>query len=45
MLALFEADNETDGVLLIGEVGVISEIKAADYVLQTTRKPVAAFIA
>jgi len=45
VLALFEDDAETDGVLLIGEVGGVSEIEAADYVRSTMKKPVAAFIA
>ncbi len=45
VLALFEGDDETNGVLLIGEVGGMSEIEAAEYVRSTMTKPVAAFVA
>lgn len=45
VLALFEADPETQAVLLIGEIGGASEEAAAAYVKQHMKKPVAAFIA
>ena len=44
-LAMFEADPDTDGVLMIGEIGGSAEEKAAAFVKDHMRKPVAAFIA
>jgi succinyl-CoA synthetase alpha subunit len=44
-LALFEADEETLAVVLIGEIGGTAEEEAADYVRQHMRKPVVSFIA
>ena len=45
MLALFEADPQTKGVLMIGEIGGTSEEEAAAFVRAHMKKPVAAFIA
>jgi succinyl-CoA synthetase alpha subunit len=44
-LELFNADPNTDGILLIGEIGGTAEQKAADYIRLNVSKPVAAFIA
>ncbi|MCE2967378.1 MAG: succinate--CoA ligase subunit alpha [Phycisphaerales bacterium] len=44
-IKLFEADPETDAILMIGEIGGSDEIDAAHYVKAHVRKPVAAFIA
>ncbi|MFG0285146.1 MAG: succinate--CoA ligase subunit alpha [Phycisphaerales bacterium JB039] len=44
-LRLFEEDPETDGVLLIGEIGGTDEEDAAAYIREHFNKPVAAFIA
>jgi succinyl-CoA synthetase alpha subunit len=44
-LRLFEEDPETDGVLLIGEIGGTDEEDAAAYLREHVKKPVAAFIA
>ncbi len=44
-LRLFESDPETDGVLLIGEIGGTDEEDAAAYIREHVKKPVAAFIA
>ena len=44
-LALFEADPDTQAVLMMGEIGGDSEEKAAAYVKAHMKKPVAAFIA
>lgn len=44
-LRLFEADPDTHGVLMIGEIGGTEEIDAARYVRDQVKKPVAAFIA
>jgi len=45
LLAMFEADPQTEGVLMIGEIGGTAEEEAARYVAEHFRKPVAAFIA
>ncbi len=44
-LELFEADPETEGVVIIGEIGGTAEEEAAEYVKASMTKPVAAFIA
>jgi succinyl-CoA synthetase alpha subunit len=45
ILELFEADPETEAVVLIGEIGGDEEERAAAYIAQNMSKPVAAFIA
>lgn len=45
LLALFEADEETDAVVMIGEIGGSAEEEAADYVKSEMTKPVIGFIA
>ncbi len=45
MLALFESDPETEGVVMIGEIGGTAEEEAAEYVAGEMSKPVAGFIA
>ncbi len=45
LLELFEKDPETEGIVLIGEIGGDAEIKAAEYIKSEVKKPVAAFIA
>lgn len=44
ILRLFEADEATQGVALVGEIGGSAEEQAAEYIA-TMRKPVVAFIA
>jgi succinyl-CoA synthetase alpha subunit len=44
-LALFEKDPQTQGVLMIGEIGGTSEEEAARFVKDHMKKPVAGFIA
>ncbi len=45
LLERFEGDPETDGVVLIGEIGGTDEIEAAHWIKEHVTKPVAAFIA
>jgi succinyl-CoA synthetase alpha subunit len=45
ILALFEADPETQAVVMIGEIGGSAEETAARYIEQHMSKPVVAFIA
>lgn len=45
VLALFENDPETKGILLIGEIGGDAEENAAEWIKSNCNKPVAAFIA
>jgi len=44
-LSAFQADPETDAVVMIGEIGGTDEQQAADFVQQTMTKPVIGFIA
>jgi succinyl-CoA synthetase alpha subunit len=44
-LSLFQADPQTEAVLMMGEIGGTAEEKAAEYVKKFMTKPVAAFIA
>ena len=45
LLGMFNADPETAGILLIGEIGGDDEERAADYIKRQVGKPVAGFIA
>ena len=45
ILALFEADPETQAVVMIGEIGGTAEERAAEFVKRSMSKPVVAFIA
>jgi len=44
-LALFEADPQTEKVVMIGEIGGTDEEKAAEYITKNMHKPVVSFIA
>jgi malate-CoA ligase subunit alpha len=45
ILELFEADDETDAVFMIGEIGGPQEAEAAAFVKEHMTKPVVAFVA
>ncbi len=45
LLELFAADEDTDAVVLIGEIGGTAEQEAATYIAERFDKPVVAFIA
>jgi succinyl-CoA synthetase alpha subunit len=45
MLRMFEDDLETEGVIMIGEIGGTAEEDAAEFVATSMSKPVAGFIA
>lgn len=44
LLELFEADPETEGIVLIGEIGGNDEEVAAEYIHNHVKKPVVSFI-
>jgi succinyl-CoA synthetase alpha subunit len=45
VLQLFNADPDTDAIVMIGEIGGTSEVDAARYVKEHVKKPVVGFIA
>jgi succinyl-CoA synthetase alpha subunit len=45
VLEMFNADPDTHGVILIGEIGGSAEERAAEYIKKHFKKPVAGFIA
>ena len=44
-LRLFEADPQTEAILMVGEIGGTAEEEAAEFIQSEVSKPVAAFIA
>ncbi len=44
-LELFEADPATDGMIMVGEIGGTDEEAAAEFIQQSVKKPVVAYIA
>lgn len=44
-LMLFQADPQTEAILMVGEIGGTAEEEAAEYIKQHVTKPVAAYIA
>jgi succinyl-CoA synthetase alpha subunit len=45
LLKLYEADDQTESIMMIGEIGGTAEEEAAEYAAEYVTKPVAAFIA
>lgn len=45
VLQMFNADKDTDAVIMIGEIGGSAEEEAAEYIKREFKKPVTAFIA
>ncbi len=44
-LALFEEDPETEGIIMVGEIGGSAEEEAAEFIVDRVSKPVVAYIA
>ncbi len=44
-LELFEADPDTDGIVMVGEIGGTDEEAAAEFIQSEVKKPVVAYIA
>jgi succinyl-CoA synthetase alpha subunit len=45
VLALFEQDPQTEGIIMVGEIGGSDEEAAAEYIRRNVSKPVIAYIA
>ncbi|MBK5232597.1 MAG: succinate--CoA ligase subunit alpha [Thermoleophilia bacterium] len=45
ILTLFEADDETELIVMVGEIGGDAEERAADFIAESISKPVVAYIA
>jgi succinyl-CoA synthetase alpha subunit len=45
VLGLFEADDETELIVMVGEIGGDAEERAAEYIAESVSKPVVAYIA
>ncbi|MGH8460223.1 MAG: succinate--CoA ligase subunit alpha, partial [Stenotrophobium sp.] len=45
VISLFEKDKQTEGIIMVGEIGGSSEEEAAEYIKKHVKKPVVAYIA
>jgi succinyl-CoA synthetase alpha subunit len=45
VIKLFEKDPQTEGIIMVGEIGGSSEEEAAEYIKKNVKKPVVAYIA
>ncbi|KTD23027.1 succinate--CoA ligase subunit alpha [Legionella londiniensis] len=45
VLALFEKDEQTEAIILVGEIGGTAEEEAAEFIQSNVKKPVVAYIA
>ena len=45
VLGMFEADSQTKGIVMVGEIGGSAEEEAAEFIKASVRKPVVAYIA
>jgi succinyl-CoA synthetase alpha subunit len=45
ILELFEADDQTDAIVMVGEIGGSAEEEAAEFISQNVTKPVVSYIA
>jgi succinyl-CoA synthetase alpha subunit len=45
VLTMFEADSQTEAIILVGEIGGTAEEEAADYIKHNVNKPVISYIA
>ena len=45
ILKMFEEDSQTEGIVMVGEIGGTAEEEAAEYIQEKINKPVVSYIA